>query len=1231
MPHIPVTCPRCQSTYQVEPNLRGKFMRCPNAVCRAVFEVKDEQPPAPEPAPPASNAPAPVTRNQLSGSVGEIVPILSAEAVEPAAPLVNPAPDVAPLPNLARETPAFPQETNTSPATAPAAEPAWQTGPPPMRRTPSAKIDPPLAPAAELADDFLGQAPDEPAGSSGAVGVRELGPGTWEAPPVRRSASTDGSPAPPQDEPALAPEPTSPASAEPQAAVHRRRRTRWIIAGLLLLLGTGLALAVWLVQGTLRETEAERFQRAEKLYQDREFSEALVLLQGLHRDFPDSPNRSRYLFLAELCSVRDPVYYPQGGADELVQTLSRVLQFAQVYRNDPLLTAHESELWHTLYKLGRDLIAEADQKQDRALLEKAKRALAEARKFRTPEGGQAQDIVRRTTDALAAAEKTLGLARARRDLIERIKELPASADGVRQGRVLVAAAGLGDDAEFQGLLQDLVKAHIAGVRYVRVTDSAPPPPAPDPAPSLLVAPYLKKPGLETGPQRPTVFALVRGVLYAMDPVDGRIRWARRIGVDTTLLPLRLPASPIAPEVALVLSSDRKALSAVNAGTGDLVWERALSDPCLGQPVLVGNRILVPTYSGRVDEIELGGGKLLGYYQLGQPLTVGGARQEGTALVYFPADNFTVYVLDADARACAGVLYTGHPSGSLRSAPVVMRDPAAPSAPGSRQESGYLLLVQAEGLEAVKLRAFKLKVPIVDPDQRALEPELVLRGWSWFPPYHDGERLALASDAGLLGLYGIGQKGNRDPFLSPLLKTEVHVGAGSSVKGRALIVHADAENFWVLAHGRLHRLQMTSSPTRGPELQARWPEPPLLGSPLHSAQVEGESLFVVTQLTGRTTCLASAVDSATGQVRWQRQLGLVSRGQPQAIAGQADGSSVLVPDQNGVLLFDATKFAGKSSLQETDAVRVWSVGPEKSATVLLPEAGKAAALIMTVAGPETAPVLKLVPFQPGKERGASRTVTLPAPMAGTADRDGDSLILPLANGILLRIPLDEGSPTQGRNWRAVGAEDQALGHVVSLGGGDWLSTDGSTGITLLHWADPKVSEKKAHTKLPSRIIASPAVIPPPANGKATGKIRVCVADASDTVSLLAGDTLANIRSWSMPGKITAGPLVVGKGIICVVERNRLVWLDPDREKALWQYAFLSEVVGSPRLVNDRLVVANLAGRFEALDPATGRLVGSGYTLRANVAPTAAPVPFGPGRLFVPLSDGTILLLDVKDLN
>ena len=48
-----------------------------------------------------------------------------------------------------------------------------------------------------------------------------------------------------------------------------------------------------------------------------------------------------------------------------------------------------------------------------------------------------------------------------------------------------------------------------------------------------------------------------------------------VGVDTTLLPLRVPATVFMPEMVLVISSDTKSITAVNAATGcrygNMVW------------------------------------------------------------------------------------------------------------------------------------------------------------------------------------------------------------------------------------------------------------------------------------------------------------------------------------------------------------------------------------------------------------------------------------------------------------------------------------------------------------------------------------------------------------------------------------------------------------------------------------------------------------------------------------
>src|SRR5262249_28400286 len=187
----------------------------------------------------------------------------------------------------------------------------------------------------------------------------------------------------------------------------------------------------------------------------------------------------------------------------------------------------------------------------------------------------------------------------------------------------------------------------------------------------------------------------------------------------------------------------------------------------------------------------------------------------------------VYVLDVGKQTCAGILYTGHASGWLRGEPVVVPPPGD-------EAPALLVLAQADGLAAVKLRAFAL--PVSDPDARPLGAEPKLRGWSWLPPGQDGELAGLATDAGVLGLLGLGQPGNRDPVLSPWLKGETRF-ATAAASGRAQLVHADGHSFWVQAPGGLYRLRRGFGRPDGPmlvggrvELQ---PRPVPLGAPLHA--------------------------------------------------------------------------------------------------------------------------------------------------------------------------------------------------------------------------------------------------------------------------------------------------------------------------------------------------------------------------------------------------------------
>ena len=66
--------------------------------------------------------------------------------------------------------------------------------------------------------------------------------------------------------------------------------------------------------------------------------------------------------------------------------------------------------------------------------------------------------------------------------------------------------------------------------------------------------------------------------------------------------------------------------------------------------------------GQIHVIELARGKLVGRYDLHHHLTTGGVRQPGTGLLFFPADDDCVYVLNPKGQRLERILYTDHPAG-----------------------------------------------------------------------------------------------------------------------------------------------------------------------------------------------------------------------------------------------------------------------------------------------------------------------------------------------------------------------------------------------------------------------------------------------------------------------------------------------------------------------------------------------------------------------------------------
>jgi outer membrane protein assembly factor BamB len=1065
----------------------------------------------------------------------------------------------------------------------------------------------------------------------------------------------------------------------------RKRRNKLFIygvaGGVAAILLAGFGIAAWV----LSNTESAIRERAEIDYKAGQFAKAATGYKNLTEQFKDSSQIDDYTARLELSTFR-------AQAESAVIKPDTALDLADHVLKDERPAIQQSKQ--------RELAKDYGQS-----LEKLLKNVAEELKGRS-EVGNGQDVLKRAGETLAmipprlpnalSPEQQAGLNDALQQAanhlvlrvdnnraVKKLKDLAAHPSGraVKEAAAVITQQakkepGFDQNGEVTEQMKQLQEGHLRSIVYTQAT----PPPGgghgEDLVPSLLVAPRIDVGADPGGPDDgAVVFALARGVLYALSQKTGRIVWPPiRVGIDSTTLPVRVPAFGARPEMVLVPSTDTETLLALNVATGDQLWKYRLGAPCVGQPLIVNQRAYLPTYDGKVHEIELVGGKPLGWFDLGKGtrLTVGGARQEGTKLLYFPADEHCVYVLDVANHRCQTILYTGHLAGTLRSEPI-LATPAGkfqniPLDPPNAPE-GYLILCLADGFQNMTLRVFGLPIDNPNKPPLRLNPEPRLPGWPWFGPFQDPEKLVLATDAGEVGVFGVRQPGNTDNALFPWLPKEFRVAAGlpaadgppagrgpsgGSRPGRAQVVHAQEDDIWVIVHGALHRLQLAFDPAEGRKLSDVWEKPLPVGSPLHRSQVDRsrvdrsrETLFVVTQSLTRQQCLATAVDAETGQVRWQRQLGLVCRGQPVVL-----GEQVLALDQaGGVFAFAPAAHPPPKNPDEAQ----WGVGSQPLArppefednpafpSALYPAGDGATAYQVALSARGDAMLVRRFGLNArgdAIELKDEKSFTLAYPPAGLPAVGPDELLLPLEDGSLYGVRLPAGSVDMSTpTWRAGRPQAGTRCQLAWVTAGHFLTSDGSRSLTLWKrddngWhavrADPNGEDPTA--ELPARVVAPPAILPPRG-----GKIQVCVADASGRLTLLAGDDLREVPKegkaetlhWNLGGKLAAGPFVYGGRVGCVVDRS-LVWIDPTQDDPSWKYPAQEEIVGRPQLLDGMLVVADRSGRFVGLDPKTGKEVGKGYTVKASAAPAAGVAPFGKERVFAALTDGTVMLLSMEHL-
>ncbi len=1189
---IVVPCPHCGTKSNLPAETVGKTVRCPNLDCRKAFTVKPVAKPTEPPAPTPAARPSPVPPPP---------PAPKKPPAKPAAPRVVEA-------KVVEAAVVRPPKVK---------EVVWTEGadvPPPKGRKP-------VRAAAE-------EVPDEP-----------------DDLPVRRRKT--------------------------------KQRGPWVLIGMLVVILSLVGFGVVYVLRFQGQTEAAAAKEADDLYKKGDFAAAGKAFEKLAADYPDGEGGERYRFFADLSGARLAVGAVTNREDP-EPALARLKKFVDAQRDNPLAkptSGFGRDVLEAGKRVGDDLAAHAGDRvkayrEDRANrsaeLDRADRAVAAGRgllpllaPFKAPDDPPL-DSLARSFDAVEAEvkkerDRTAALAKAT------VQLKPASDAAVQQAEADLAAAGLADDPDAKTLLASARGELRDLVRYEE--DPAPPraPPVSPAASVLFVAPVGPTRRAPAGDTPPSVFlAVARGILYALNEDTGALAWAVRVGPDVTDAPAvaRVDLDGGPTDLAVVASNvgGEAAVAGYVVRTGQPRWYQPLPAPPAGPAAVVGGRAFVPVRdaAGTVYEFDLTTGFRKGKIRLGQPAGPAVVARPGTGLLYAAADARRVYVIDVGARTddgapavprCVQVIATGHPSGTLRTPPVLV------GPPGDADAERWVILSQADGPATTKIRSFpvpKVEPPPADgkaPPETPATPaaELPVPGWVWFPPATDGEWLALATDAGQLRLFGVNQPGNFDKALFPVSSPALPAPpAGTAVPG--LVLPAEESAFWVLAGGALQKFRVSLIPTREQEAAPAGARVPV-GVPTQAPQLNAgkDAACLVVRSADGAGHRAVLVSLRDGEVRWRRQLGLVPAAAPVPVP---DGGALVVGEDGGAVAVPAGGGAGPG--QTTVAPPAWAVAdaPENATgptAVAASADGKTVFTVTPVLADEGGkPAAKYVVRRlVGGQVAHAGAAAAPGPPAGAPVVVGDALLIPAADGFVYRHVPGTGRANPdtlalGPKWAAEGRPGDTVCHLTPLSETAFLTSDGGKRVARWEWGRAGPPTSAGGWDLRERPTGPGVRLPPVAAGEPA---RVMVADVTGGVWLYAERGGPPLRRWrpgqnGVPAGKPTSPLAVqpagsGWAVAYTVGDKAVVCLDPDKEAPRWVAAEEADgvLVGAPQPAGGgRWLATGLDGRVKVIDAG-----GSAGVLSAGLSgavPAAAAGPAG-GAVLLPLSDGSAVVLPAPE--
>jgi len=1039
-------------------------------------------------------------------------------------------------------------------------------------------------------------------------------------------------PPPVSPEPEVGPEPV-----EPRPRRGRRKTRKWLP---ILFFSSGaavtVALSVVLWNVLQPPPPDDQWQVAQDAFRTGRLTESEKAFEVFAERYPDDPRTAELPFFKDMLAAGRDVTSIDGDWDRGLELLEETYLR---YRDEEVYEKYRADLFKYFQVLVNRFLERSAKTSDPEQIAKARRAFGHLQTvgLSMPDPWVPPKLAEIEAD-VDAAQQAVEFATVKSSLIEALAGSSESDEPVdfderyaQAERIFVDYPELRDDAEVTRALEHLRQSEVNQVSYqpISLTDVENAPEGESPAGTASGAKVIfvvwDVPSHdEPPPVLPDVqLALASGVLYAFD-ADGRHHWSRRLGVDSHRLPLRISASANSPDVFLAVSTLDNTLAALLATNGKTLWRyRVGTDHSLSAPLTIcrwrsapheAERVwgLLATTSGDVHVLELVRGQSIGRFQTGVPMTeTGGVFDPVSKLAYMPADSKRIFALDPAVIEGGGdeparsILTTGHASGSLRSQPMVV--------------GPYLLTVETSDLDRTKVRAFRIDPTVGFADAQAPPvKEIELPGWSWFTPPTTPDRMTVVTDGGALGVLGLNLD-NAGEALYPLIEDDAGKIPRLKVNAphRAMAIHSDEHLLWLMAGGRLqhYRLDVLRQ-----QIAPLWPTEnrptSVSGIPLHQAHFDWdrERIFVTTRSLEGDRVEFSAVEAATGEPLWHRQLGIYPNADP------------IVLKQGGVMLVDRTgrllmlRAAAQDNSSEVQIYRDETLPPANAEGPLIHLSDERGTdyVARPVRGGRALALRQL-----GGSPGPWKNVALPeGTLQGRPAIADGHLVAVSSSGALFRIPLTAGQRNRTEPYRWPQAETLTRDDRVALKAiaRDRAILLAGDAIFWLQWSDAGVvpvwqaDERWFHA--PSPLVGN----------MAQAGERVFVVDQKNTVYRVDSSHPASAAQWRSPQQITDGPFIRHDLMLVVEDGRTLVAFDArnadDAFVPLQRIRLRGRMCGRPVEVRNGLLVTDYSGSLAYISAEAAELR-QRFQLSADALPAAAAVPFGQGRVLVPMSDGTLL--------